>query len=257
MSEYNGFHINRNAVKKTSFVPFLKKLIKTPLFKGLLALILVFSLVLTFLNTVPIKKVTVMQKSVMTDTMGNKEISYYNKQGKVEKTELFNGDLKYSHKIYTYNKDGQIEKIENYYNDALFDTEKYTYTDGLLTEKVSEGADGKVFGKTVYTYTQGTLALSTVFDEQNNAVSETQYSFEKERCIQKKEITLSNSYTVVTDYVYSSGNVEKEIKTADNGDTSTVRYTYDKYSNVLSKTSAASDYCLYTYTYTTRRVPVL
>lgn len=257
MNSYNGFHINKDAVKNTKINLSFKKLFKNPLFKGLLALILVFFLVLTFLNAVPLKKVTVIEKCVMTDTMGNKEISYYNKQGKVERTEQFNGDLKYSHKIYTYNKDGQIEKIENYYNDALFDTEKYTYTDGLLTEKSSQSAEGKLFDKTVYTYTQGTLALSTVFDAENNAVSETQYTYEKDLCVQKKEITLSNSYTVVTDYVYSSGNVEKEIKTADNGTVSTVRYTYDKYSNVLSKTSAVNDYSLYTYTYTTRRVPVL
>ncbi len=257
MNSYNGFHINKDAVKTKKIKFNYKRFLKNPLLKGALVLVLIFALVLTFLNVVPLKKVTVVEKCVMSDTLGNKEISYYNKQGKIEKTEQYNGDLKYSHKIYTYNKDGQIEKVENYYNDILFDTVKYSYADGLLIEKINEGTEGKLFSKTVYTYTQGTLALSTVFDEENNAVSETQYIFEKERCMQTKEITLSDSYTVITDYVYNGSKVEKETRTADNGMVSTVRYTYDKYSNVLSKTSAVNDYCLYTYTYTTRRVPVL
>lgn len=257
MDRYNGFQINTNVSHKKFKLPNFKKLLRNPLFKGLVAIFVVFLLVLTFLNVVPLKKVTVIEKCVMTDTYGNKEISYYNKQGRLEKTEQYNTDLMFSHKLYIYNKDGQIEKIEIYYNDALFDIEKYSYTDGLLTEKVNESVEGKLYGKTVYIYTEGILSLSTVFDDENKAISETQYKYDKSHCVQKIETTVSNGYVVTTDYEYENGNVQKEIRTSDNGTKSTLRFTYDKYGNVLSKSSGAEDYTIYTYTYKTKKVPVL
>lgn len=258
MNRYNGFQINTDTKDKKSFkITDLKKIAKNPVFRGVVALIIVFALALTFLSVVPLKKITVIEKCVASSTDGNKEISYYNKDGNVERTEYYNGDIKYSHKEYTYTKDKKLETVKNYYSDQLFDTETYTYTDGILFEVKNEGVDGTLYERTLYTFTDGILALSVVFDGENKAVTETQYKYDKSHCVQKIETTVSNGYVVTTDYEYENGNVQKEIRTSDNGTKSTLRFTYDKYGNVLSKSSGAEDYTIYTYTYKTKKVPVL
>ncbi len=257
MHEYNGFHINTDIKNKKSFKPCFKKLIRNPLIKGVAVILVVFALVMTFLSVVPLKKVTVIEKCVATDTNGNKEISYYNEDGNVEKAEYYNGDMKYSHKEYTYTKDKKVETVKSYYNDEPFDTETYTYTDGLLHEVKTEGVDGTAYSKTVYTYTDGILELSVSFDGEDKAVTEIQYKYDESRCIRKIATTISNGYVVTTDYTYNKGNLEKEEKTSGNGIKTSIRYTYDKYGNVLSKSSGVDDYTLYTYTYKTAKVPVL
>lgn len=252
----NGFSVNTdilNSVKKKSRKTVKKyKRFMVPA----VAVALTVVVVLLFLALVPLRTVKELESCIATDTQGNKTITYYNKDGKEETSESYYRDELNTVNKYFYNKDGSIAKMESYYVDQLVSTENYVYDKGLLTEKSIVGTDGTVYGKTMYTYVEGLLELSVDCNEEGEPTTEIKYNYDKKVLTSTTSVTIANGYTITTEFTYDKGNVVKETITANSGVTKEIRYTYDRFGNMLSKTEGVEDYTLYNYTYKTKKVTV-
>ncbi|MBE6729361.1 MAG: hypothetical protein E7568_03910 [Ruminococcaceae bacterium] len=254
----NGFNVNTeiDIPKVKRKIKPIKRLLRNPFIKLGTVFLCAIIVVLLFLLIVPLKTVRFLDSRTAIDTEGNREIVYYDKNGRIEKTENYHMNELNNLNKYFYNKDGNLERIENYYFDSLTQTENYIYTKGLLTEKNAKDIKGNIISKSLNIYTEGILELTTEYDYEGKPYSEIRYVFDKDVLVSKTQTTLQNDYIVTTDYTYDKGKLVKEKITTSSGTSKEIIYTYNRLGDMLTKYEEGSNYITYTYSYTDKKVNV-
>ncbi len=271
MSE-NGFQINTDvSVKQVRKKRRSKKKVAIrAAFIGTAVLLVLAIAFVIFGFTVPVSTVSIVDKRTKEYYSSERvegvnedkrvETEFYDKKGNVvKKTEdnstgqvwLYNYTYKgnklvredslcwgspYSHTIYTYEGDQLVrEEIYNTADNTLNAKTEYFYNaDGTLYYKVEFDHIGPMCEYT-YTYSDGKMATETRTDMATKNVTETTYLYQGENLVKEtvvSNVNRENAITTVTDYMY------------------------DDRGNLIRETNDNGEFCLYKYSYSTKKVPL-
>lgn len=250
-----GFSVNTNIeeVNKRRLARSKKRMKKNIIIASSLLLCVIIVVVLLLL--LPLKTVAVIETCVAKDTQNNKIVTYY-ENGKISTVENYYMDEINNVSKYVYYESGNLEKIENYFDDKLVSVQNFLYDKDALIEENFQGADGTLYSKTTYAVSDGKTQLAVNYDGENVPVTEISYNYKGKKLVSTEAVTLNNNFTVVTEFEYKKGNLVKEKITYSDGRKKEIKYSYDSFGNVISKTEEDNVYTLYSYTYNKKKVSV-